>query len=423
MLEKGSARTNISTDHKVNAENSSLFESLPYSDFRRWVPEDSLYEEALNQLPSLWRLSEIRALSFLSYVDSQPENAFLYNFTHSRLDHSLSVALITEEILKQDRTSQKQINLGIIAALLHDIATPAYGDAAKQVDIVNLHEEDHWWEVLDKKERSFVLHFGTREEINAIIKNQGLLGKVLDVADRIVYTMKDMDAVQLMSSNGPFNPYITEMNMIVDNNPKIGNVYQTVLVNQEEQELYFNNPNCLGAFLNLRAYLHKNLYLYPTNQGRDLLMAKAIAQIYSKDEESILSPSNLRISTDHDLMRVLAKYYKWDNSATIFHALFNWHPEFEKFSSIDEAKKKEAELEQEDNLIVVGIKESHGFNFATEYKVKHGQLCSEFRKYDPLSAIKIEEIAQSTKGVFLFWTNTPENNSLNKLLRAILGKN
>jgi|WetSurMetagenome_2_1015567.scaffolds.fasta_scaffold00473_17 HD superfamily phosphohydrolase len=424
MLEKIDPRKFELPGLEAEEQDISFFENLPYSDFRTWVPENSIYEETRSQIHALGRLNGIKALSFLSYVGPKPKDMYFTEFSHSRLDHTLTVALINEAILKQNGIPQDQMNLGIIAALLHDIATPAYGDATKQVDIKNLHEEDHWWNVLDSKGKKFIKQFGTKQMIGNIIKNQGVLGKVLDISDRITYTMKDMSGIQitLPPPDQQLNPYLAELNTIIANHPKIGNIYKEVGVDQKKHEVFFNNADALNVFLNLRAHLHQKLYLYPTNQARDLFIAKAISQIYSADGNSILSPNNLRSMSDYDLMQILADHYK--GYASGMHLLLtNWNPEFERFNSVDKAKKKEEKLKSKDNVVVVGIKECRGFDSATKYKVTNGYKYVEFGELNPLAAGRIEKIAQSTKGVFLFWTDVSKNTPTNNLLKAVLKKN
>ena len=53
---------------------------------------------------------------------------------------------------------------------------------------------------------------------------------------------------------------------------------------------------------------------------------------------------------------------------------------------------------------VVGIREFKGFDSGTGYKVMDafGKLV-EFREFDPAKASEIEEISESTKGVFVFY--------------------
>lgn len=400
-----------------------MFEHLPYSDFRTGIPENTIYEKACVNIPALYRLADVKALSILSYIGPKPEDTYFFEFNHNRFDHSLTVALIMEQILQRNGLPQEQVDLGIIAGLLHDIATPANGDATKQIDMVNLHEEDHWWKALDKEGKDFIAQYANIKTFDGIIKNQGLLGKALDVADRITYTMKDLNAIhsQLFPLGMISNIYLASLNTIINDHQDIGNIYKEVGVDYKRQDVFFNNPKTLRVFLELRAHLHKNLYLYPTNQAKDLFFAKALSPLYSADGSSPLSPDRLRLMTDHDLMAVLSDYYK-QPVAYMRSPLTNWYPEFEKFESWDEARKREIELKQQDNIVVVGIKECKGFDPATSYKVADGYKYKEFREVDPESAYQIEKTAKSTKGIFLFWSDLSPDLPSTPLLKAVLQK-
>lgn len=145
MLEKESFRQPSLPGFRELFEDS-LFLSLPYSDLlSRPIPEGSIYDEAEKKIKALRRLGNIRALSFLSFIGPQaPRDNFYIEHHHTRFDHSLVVALTTEQILRQNGVPLDQINIGIVAGLLHDIATPALGDAAKQLDPERLNEESSW---------------------------------------------------------------------------------------------------------------------------------------------------------------------------------------------------------------------------------------------------------------------------------------
>lgn len=406
-------------------QNEGFYEFLPYSDLRRWVPEKSIYTDAFNAFP-LGRLEHVKALSFLSYVRKNPEQHYFIQYNHSRLDHSITVALVTEQILKQSGLPQKEINIGIIAGLLHDIATPAHGDATKNVDPENLDEEKFWWEVLDKKGQDFIAqHEITTQAMDSIIKNKGVLGKTLDVADRITYTMKDLYATAGPSQPSRLNldPYLLTFRYILSNHPEIGNIYKEVGVNRKNQEVFFNNPQTLETFLLLRAHLHQALYLHPTNQARDFFVAKLIEPLYSNNDQAPLSPSTLRRITDHELLQVIYDHYKFafPRAELDYPNLINWYPQYERFDTQNQAEKRRLELSQNDNIAVIGIKRSLGFDPGTAYKVTHGNReIVEFREFNPTGARQIEEIAKSTQGIFLFYADVSQDSVTNTLLRTVL---
>ncbi len=412
---------------EAHEQDVSVNLSLPYSDLTNiWIPEKSLYENALRTLP-LGRLGNIKQLSFLSYIGPDPKITYFFPYSHDRLDHSLTVGLVAEKMLRQNRLPEDQINLGILAGFLHDIATPAHGDPIKYLDPEALNEETYWFEALDEKSKNFLEQFGaTKEVMDGIISNQGVLGKVLDIADRITYTMKDLQAIRVdtRSPTINLNPYLIFINLILSHNPKIGNIYQEVGIDEKKQEVFFNNPQALATFLLLRAHLHQNLYLYPTNQGRDLFITQLIKPFYSRDGNSELNPQNLRQMDDFTLMNSLFHHYKslLSHDEFAYSDLVNWHPEFERFDTVEDARKREEELRKNENIAVVGIKECKGFDPATSYKVANGYKYVEFRDFDPHASRQIEAIAESTKGIFLFWADVSEDSPTNNLLKAVLQK-
>lgn len=412
---------------EAHNEDVAFYEFLPYSDLSRWVPEQSIYEEALNSTKALNRLQEIKALSFLSFMgpENNPHAYYHIGYPHTRLDHSLVVALTIEQILRQNGASSDQINIGIVAGLFHDIATPALGDATKQLDPKNLDEEDFWWETLDKEGRNFVKRFTDKETLGKIIKNQGLLGEVLDIADRITYTMKDLYNVigPIKPEELESNPLLTSINDALSSYPKIGNIHREVGADSRTGKVFFNDPDMLYAFLLLRANIHKEFYLHPVNQGRDLFIAKLLEPLYSKDDASKLTPSLLRRMDDVHLLRIIANTYFPDASPVgALHQLVNWSPLYEKFDTEENAKNKEKELRQNKNLVVIGIRECRSFDSGTSYNVvgKNGRIMP-FSEFDPQKAKKLQELALSTKGFFVFFTDKlpEEDKDKNGLLRTI----
>lgn len=380
---------------------------LPFSDLSEWLPSCGIYDEAVKSLP-LTRLGEIKTLSFLTFVGPAPESQYFTEFHHNRLDHSLLVAKVTEYILERNGFPRQTVNLGILAGLLHDVATPAHGDTTKLLDPSNLSEENFWQEAVGEKGLDFLLQHNVRPPIiDKVIKGQGCLGKVLDVADRITYVMQDLSALGVESPQTRLDVYLREFNSLFLADPKIGNIYQEVVVDGSGNEVVFIDPRRLGIFLQLRAILHKRLYLNPVSQGRDLFVANLLRPLYSVDDSSLLTPRKLRQMTDDELMRRLYEYYhpNLPDPGSFSFSLLNFVPSYQKFTSRDEADQCAQRLSQNKGLVIIGTKESPGFDPATSYKVRtqEGKFIP-FRELDPGTAAKIEEIARSTYGFYLFYT-------------------
>ena len=412
-------------DFEEGAENVSFYEFLPYSDLSRWVPEQSTYEEAQRSTNALNRLGNIKALSFLSFIGPKHNpNTYYLGYSHTRFDHSLVVALTTEQILRQNGASLDQINIGIVAGLFHDIAIPALGDATKQLDPKNLDEENFWWETLDEEGRNFVKRFTDKETLGKVIRNQGLLGEVLDIADRITYTMKDLYNVIGPIKPGELesNPLLANINDILSSYAKIGNIYKEVGADSRTGKVFFNNPDMLYAFLLLRANIHKEFYLHPINQGRDLFITKLLEPLYSKDDTSKLTPSLLRQMNDTHLLRIIAsKYFPDVNPEGAFSNLLNWFPLYERFATEEKAKSREKELRQNGNIVVVGIKECKSFDSGISYNVvgKNGRIMP-FSEFDPQKAKKLQELGESTRGFFVFFADVSQDSPISRLIKAVV---
>lgn len=399
-----------------------VYEALPYSDFKRWIPENSIYLEAFAAFP-LGRLSGVKQLSFLSYTGPNPENVYNIPTNHDRLDHSIVVALMTEQILKRNGFSHEEIVLGIIAALLHDIATPAHGDATQAIDPKNLDEENNWKKMLDKKGREYLKGNGiTVKQIDDIIHNKGIIGKVLDIADRITYTMKDCHGLigQSDSSDIDPHPYLLRPRYILSHNPKIGNIYQEVGADKKTGEVFFTNPENLSTFLMLRAILFKDCYMHPSNQARDMFVANLIKELYSsEDKTAVLTPDKLRKMRDDNLVKIVEEHYGY-SPYRMYTRLVNWHPQYYEFSSLEEAEKKSEDMSHQEGIHVIGVKECKGFNSGKKYKVSNrfGQIVPFEEEQGPTYG-RLGEIETSVKRAYLFYTTTDEDSPIKEFIQQL----
>ncbi len=382
---------------------------LPFSDM---MPEgifrdDNVFKALVSLLPATGRhfpperLNHVKALGLLTHVGPNPENQYFVPFDHTRFLHTLIVARTGERILKNNNASDSDIKTFIASAILHDAATPALGDATKAVDPKNLDEEEFWWEMVTKKGWNYIKSIGaTKEKIDGIVKNKGILGKTLDIADRIAYVMRDLYTFQSEPA----------VSAILSNYPQIGNIYKDLVIDFGKGEIYFKDPDKLGTFLLLRGFLNKNLYLHPVNMGRDLKFANLLNHYYStKEEEGKVNPTILRQMTDQELMEWLEEK---QGIKAMFpgHSYFDfirWFPTFKKFNTLEEAERERKEIEKDPKIKIIGIKESKGFNSAISYKVmtKDNRII-EYREAEPESARMLELLVESTKGFFVFFQKT-----------------
>ena len=406
-------------------------ERLPYSDIRNeWLLEGSVYQEAYVAFP-LYRLGEIKSLSFLSFrpsLDSTVEIEVNVPFTHDRLDHSLVVAMVSEKIFRRNGYDEQTINRGIIAGLLHDIATPALGDSTKSLDPVNLHEEDHWREVIDNEGYRFLeRHDVDPLEMSAIIKNQGMHGVVLDIADRITYVMKDLHHTTGFSGILSDTNF-TELAEKLAKNQSIGNIYRDVHIDPDTQQVYFDDPARLFDFLELRGLLHFSLYQNPLSAGRDALVSHFLEPFYTPGQptkDRPLTPSRLREMTDRELMIFLSEQYGRHPASYDFfyNDMSAWNPKFEQFASVGEANKRRAQMRDEPDTLPLDIIVMKGFDPGTDYLVRadDGTIVP-FKDAYPQRAMMLREMSEETKGIYLFYTDLFGSTALNEVVHKVFSQ-
>ncbi|PIT88897.1 MAG: hypothetical protein COU27_03390 [Candidatus Levybacteria bacterium CG10_big_fil_rev_8_21_14_0_10_36_7] len=418
-------------------DNGFMHEFLPYSDINRWIPENSVYDDVYHNAP-LGRLGNVAALSFLAYIGPAPETQYFLDYTHDRLDHSLVVAMTSEEVLKNNHLPQKLINIAILAGLLHDIATPALGDATMQMDTKNLDEEENWAAMLDEKGMELLEKYGvSKKEMHNIIKNKGTLGVILDITDRITYTMKDLFEV----AGSPrrkldVNPYTKSLHAVLNEFPDVGNIYKDVAVDPKTEQVYFTNPERLEAFLLLRALLHQKLYLHPISQGRDLLVKKLLEPLYSSDEkvDAPLNPTSLRAMNDTELKSVMYGYFTmktaldqlspFRDSDDFFYSIVNWFPEYRGFETEKEASEFISQLSHTPSILTLGMKRRRGFDPGVGYLVMDPKTHTTmpFSQSQPQAALQLQQIADSLPGIFVYFKDISENEEksrVNNFLRAV----
>ena len=109
--------------------------SLTHAGFGYSVAEDSFIDRAINAF-GLWRLNHVHQLGFLQDPDTTPEDRpFQPRFMHTRFLHSLDVAALAATIVYNNQAffteRPSYAKTMVLAALTHDVLTPAGGDTTK----------------------------------------------------------------------------------------------------------------------------------------------------------------------------------------------------------------------------------------------------------------------------------------------------
>lgn len=379
------------------------------------IKEETIYFDAEDAFP-LTRLKMVGALGFLTRSADITERNYHNStgFEHSRHQHTLSVAIALEHILRNSNRSPSEINHGIAAALLHDIATPAGGDAIKAIDPENLDEEKHWRTVLDEEAYGFFEKYKVNPNLlDKIIQNEGTLGIALDIADRIAYTLLD-------TKEAHGRPAIDEVSFL----------YKDVKIDEETDQVYFVDPSRLGKFLRIRATNFMRLYHNPVNRGGDYMIGKIVEPLYSTDESkwpNRLTPNVLRAMTDKNLLKFIDREYGalfLRESILVRRALTNLYPEVCYCDSQEQLGDWIWWIGENPNLVLVGTEQGHGFNPGVSYLVQDplSNAIIPYSEYDPIDAGTLETLTDMSKSFLLYYYDkTKITSPINKVVEKVFG--
>lgn len=401
---------------------------VAYSIIDLEIPSTHIVSQAIATLGN-GRLIGINRLTLLTHPAKRDHQGTV-SFIHEQEGHAIEVGYLCGAIAENNGLTEAEVIKASILGCLHDRAIPAMGDATKKVDPDNLNEEDFWYETVDPSGWNFLDQNGLDSAtIDETLHNRGTLGQILDVADRISYVTRDM--YELVGTLNPeedsFANLDSDIRFALTAFHDIGNIYKDVRVDEKGQ-VFFSNPERLKAFLLLRSFLYRELYLRPTNVGRDLLFKRLLERHYSSVYQEKITPHHLREMNDYDLLRTLSErsalttHPLFPTPLSINSALVDWEPDWQVFDTYKEAAARAKRLARHSGIGVIGIQEMAGYDPATTYRVMHPNgTISTLQEYDPEFATRLEREMEDTKRVYLFTDNVSELTPISILIRRATG--
>ncbi len=224
------------------------------------------------------KLSSLYQFALPVQQTSSPTAMLYYqNNKHTRFEHSRDVALTMEFIWRNNNLPNKDIILLILAWRLHDVATPRLGDITMNT-FPELKEEESFLDYITKnKDIKVIIDFFwiNYNDLENIVKNKGLYGELLDIADKLAYTKYDV--VNYMQYHNPeiiketenMNESEKEVNKIIHNGRKDMDLIKHIKI--KNNQVYFDcKSEKLLTFLKLRWYMHQFIYLDPLFRSQEL---------------------------------------------------------------------------------------------------------------------------------------------------------
>ncbi|MFA5935331.1 MAG: hypothetical protein WC787_00530 [Patescibacteria group bacterium] len=247
----------------VDSETETF--DLPYADLRYRVAEpDGLCAQTIRA----FGLERLRGIKQLPYIHTAvPTRMFTRphvspTFTHTRWQHSHDVMAIAKQIGHAVGLDDAQMTHLTVAALSHDVCTVAGGDVIKDIDPSAFDEDAAYpralvgdaWEDLRQR---YALE---PESLTEIINNRGMLGQLLDWADKIGYVARDVGEYRGfcgISSPLTLNDACS-INASLQIRPMVCEVWKTLVL--KDGQIVSNDPLMLADFLRLRVLLFRDLY-------------------------------------------------------------------------------------------------------------------------------------------------------------------
>src|SRR3989338_2849905 len=213
---------------------------MPFTDLRYLVREDGVCTDTIRAC-RLYRLGRIRQLGNL-HDPSVYEAGFVsmgQRFNHTRYLHVHDASALITLMGFNNGIEHRLLTHLRVAALIHDALTPAHGDGTKAIDMIRFDEdafvatllEGHDWELLKKK------HGLSKTLLVDLVQHRHILGTLLDYADRIAYTSRDLDAYlsrywnnQRIATTREYR----ELSDIVKKNPHVCSLWDTIHVGLDD---------------------------------------------------------------------------------------------------------------------------------------------------------------------------------------------
>lgn len=366
---------------------------VPFTGFGYSIHEDSWIFNVAREF-NLYRLDDVSQLEYLEDPREQPNQlGTSVRFAHTRYRHSSNVCAIVLAIAEVNREwFAKRLGYRealLVASLTHDVLTPAGGDTTKAIDREGFDEDAQYHTCMTQERREFFLKHGVDPELCIrTVQGDGVLGTILDIADKLAYVGHDLVAFAGLPLFGHLE-YVGFARHL-RKNLLFCSIWESIRI--ENEEVWCEDADGLTRFLIIRAQLFRQLYTHPKARYREaLLMFQTLSFLY---EEGILTREQLLHMTDGDLRIFLEKKVNW-RPDRMLPSKGHFTPKHRRFKNLTDAKKFEVSLLREGRLFVRQEDLTKVFKPTHHFKVRKGTQIGTLQKLFPEFAKRIESAGQT----------------------------
>jgi len=379
----------------------AIVNELPYTGLSYMVEEDGLCGDVYRTF-NLGRLSGIKQLGFLQAPLSLV-NDMQYRMPLSesnRYIHSLDVMAVATMIGQNLGLSASRMATLRTAALTHDIATPAGGDSVKMVDFQALDEDLNYKPYLERMDgwKELAQKWNIRKDVLfSTIRNEGLLGEILDVADKCAYVGRDIKSFRNMIEGwvSVERHGMETLQRLLYAAPQVCSIWDSLAVC--DGRLVFTDIPRLVTFLKVRVLLFREFYYHPRARFGEFMMSRLLVKALYK--KGILTPEILLELDDNGLELIIQQEYGY----RVFGTIRSDQARVETFYSMPEAERFMSKLKRQGNLFVLCDDNTRAIKTGTNFLVRTKGMVMKLADAAPLDAQEIQQMAELLPRVHVYW--------------------
>jgi hypothetical protein len=196
---------------------------------------------------------------------------------------------------------ERRTNELSVASLSHDAGTPAGGDSVKLVDFEALDEDKNYPSIIKDIDWADMKPYGVRKsEVVKAVQGKGVLGEILDIADKLAYIARDLEKCWHHLAVGLEEDQLglRTLTGLVERHPYVSGIWDSVIV--REGHACFTNLPRLVAFLKVRVLMFRELYYHPVSRFGEYLISRILVKtLYDR---GALTKDELLQMSDHGLV-------------------------------------------------------------------------------------------------------------------------
>ena len=235
------------------------------------------------------------------------------------------------------------------------------------------------------------------------ILNRGVLGQMLDIADKLAYTARDLWACEPYIQYGAKHMHqegLQELLGLWESKPDVCSLWDSILI--EGNRVGFVDVERLETFLKIRTLMFRELYMHPHARLGEWLVARVLVKALYKQGE--LTRDQLLKMKDFELEKLLNEKYsgRYVFAKPLVEDLSD-QGQCRSFATLEEALQFQASLLEQGNPFALIEDNSRPIKTGIHFNVATQRGLLPFEKMYPERAEKIRKMAEVEFAVHVYF--------------------